>query len=554
MKKYVLALVLLTGCGSIPTSGPVISGLEIGAAEQTQVETSFPQAPRPGASQREIVAGFLAANASAIGDYSIAREYLADFVAGEWTPSAGLRVFETALSLKQTDQTTITAVGIPKLTLDEALRPSLATSSSSQSVSFFLTRDNGEWRITNPPNGLLLASTVFQRNFEIANLWFVDKQRTKLVPDFIAISQRLDPATQLVRALSNGSSSWLKPAIVNLLDPEISGGLESVQQIDGRVVVDFNVAVLRLSSRDQELLVSQLAQTLQPLADVSQLEVTVGGQLLSVSGIANPMDLATDNWPGNRTAKLTNIYAISADNELVQPATNLRVISWLSQFNNARNLTVAGDEQRIAVSLPSQGEIVVGYRSQRPRVINQVAQPSDLNFDANGTLWFVNQSSRTLFGYDGNNLFPANIEIPTGSELSHAMVGPDNVRVAVISQSGSEATLSIARLAKSDRNVALQDRLTILTLTGRVASLNWFSSTEVAMLVTFPNQQEPVAVLANIATAAQTIIRLPSGANFLTANGFGALIAQDGQQRIWLRSDSTWEQIGSGRSATFPRE
>ncbi|MFZ9283592.1 MAG: hypothetical protein ACO24V_02625, partial [Candidatus Nanopelagicales bacterium] len=116
MKKYVLALVLLTGCGSIPTSGPVISGLEIGAAEQTQVETSFPQAPRPGASQREIVAGFLAANASAIGDYSIAREYLADFVAGEWTPSAGLRVFETALSLEQTDQTTITAVGIPKLT------------------------------------------------------------------------------------------------------------------------------------------------------------------------------------------------------------------------------------------------------------------------------------------------------------------------------------------------------------------------------------------------------------------------------------------------------
>jgi hypothetical protein len=554
MKKYLLTFLLLAGCGSIPTAGPVTSGLEIGAVDQTPAETIFPRAPRRGASQLEIVTGFLAANASPLGDYSIAREYLADAIAAEWSPSAGIQVFETALNLSQANQTTVSAVGIPKLTLDEEFRPSFAPSLGTQSVDFFLTQELGEWRITNPPAGILLPRTEFQRNFEIATLWFVDKQRTKLVPDFIAISQRLDAATQLVRALSYGSNEWLKPAVVNLLDSQISGGLESVQQIDSRVIVDFNVELLRLNNREQSLLIGQLAQTLQPLTDVAQLEVTVGGQLLSVSGIANPMDLATDNWPGNRSVKVTNLYAISTSGDLVQPTTNLRVSSWLSEFSNPSDLSIASDEQRIAVSLPSRGEIAVGYRSQLPRIINQVSQVTDLNFDANGTLWFVNQSSRTLFGYDGINLLPANLEIPPGSQLSHAMVGPDNVRVAVISQSGSQATLSIVRLAKSDRNIALQDRLTILNITGSVASLNWFSSTEVVMLVFFPNQQEPVAVLANIATAAQTIVQLPAGATYLAANGFGSLVAQDGQQRIWLRSQSSWDQIGTGISATFPRE
>lgn len=554
MKKYLVALLLLTGCGAIPTTGPVNAGLDIGEIESQTTESAIPQAPRSGMTQVEVVTGFLAANASAIGDYSIAREYLAEFVAAEWLPAAGVQVFETALNLQQTAETTVTAVGIPKLRLDAALRPTLASGADNQSISFFLIRDNGEWRITNPPPGIILPSTEFQRNYEIANLWFIDKQQAKLVPDFIAISQRIDAATQLVRALSNGSSSWLKPAVINLLDRENSGGLASVQRLDGRIIVDLEATVLRLSFRQQSLLLSQIAQTLQPITDLNSVELTVGGQLIDIPGVANPVDLMNGQWLAQRSDKATNLYAIAVSGELVQPASSLEVNSWLDRFPAATNLTIAPDEQRIAVSLPSTGEIAVGYRTQNPRVIAQVAALSDLNFDANGTLWFVNRTSRTLFGYDGTKLLPADISIPTGGNLNHAMVSPDNIRVAVLSQSGATATLSIARLVKSDQSIALRDRFRILALTGTVDSISWFDATQLAMLVSFPNQADPVAVIVDIATAAQTIVRLPSNVVQLDANSFGSLVAVDRQQRIWQRTSGAWEQIGAGRFASYPRQ
>lgn len=553
MKKYLIAILFLASCSNIPTSGPINPGIEIDAIDPGVAVNVIPQAPRNGMTQQEVVAGFLAAHANAAGDFTIAREYLAEFVAAEWVPSAGVQVFETAFDLQATNENTITAVGIPKLTLDDQLRPSLIAGASTSSISFSFTQENGEWRITNPPVGLILTNADFQRNFEIAKLWFVDRGLERLVPDFIAISQRNDPAAQLIRALTNGSNNWLTPAVTNFLDPARSGGIAAVQRNGELIIIDLEAQTLRLSSREQSWLVSQLAQTLLPISGIAELSVTVGGQLLIGPGFSNPIDLAQGSWLAKRSSQITNQYAIGQGGRLIQPGNQVVVRSWLERLPNPDSLAVAGDEQQIAVAIPERAEIAVGNRAQTPRIISQVSAVSDLNFDTNGKLWFLNRNSRIWFGFDGAELLRVNVPVPASSTLNHVMIAPDSIRVAIISESGPVSTLAIARLVSTDRGVSLKDDRAILTLTGEVRSLSWYSATEVVLLVKFPNQTEPVAVIVDLATAAQTIIRLPVKVQQLDANGFGTMMVIDQANRIWQRSTGAWEEIGTGRVATYPR-
>ncbi len=554
MKRFLLIALLLTGCSSVPTSGPISPGLEITTTDITGSEGALPQPPRAGMSQQEVVAGFLAANSNSVGDFTIAREYLADFVASEWVPSVGIQVFEPSLDLQQTDTNTITAVGVPKLNLDAELRPTLVTGIPSRSISFSLIEEKGHWRITNPPQGTLLSTADFQRNYQIATLWFVDRQLQRLVPDFIAISQRNDPATQLIRALTSGSSDWVKPATINFVEFANSGGLAGVQRYGERVIVDLESPTLRLKAAEQNWLISQLAQTLVAVPGISELEVTVSGQPLQNLGIANPVDLTTDLWLSKQSSRVTNLYSINKNGRLIQLINQFSVRSWSNQFPNANSLAVNSDEQRIAIALPDRAEIVVGDRSQTPQIIAQVAVVRDLNFDASGKLWFLNQTSRVWFGYDGVELQRVSVPVPTGDVLSHVMIGPDNIRVGILSESGTSATLAVARLVSSDRNITLKDALPIATISGEVKELSWFSATEIVLLVKFPNQIDPVALIVDLATAAQTIVRLPAGVQQMDTNGFGTMMVIDQTNRIWQRSTGAWEEIGGGSVAAYPRK
>jgi hypothetical protein len=556
MRKLIQLLLLsfiLASCSSLPTTGPINPGLDIGVVGSLGTSAQFPQPPRAGMTQVEVVAGFLEANTSAIGDYSIAREYLASFVVADWVPSAGIQVFETALNLQPASNNSVTATGLPNLTLDEQLRPKLAATTEPRTISFFLTQDNGQWRIINPPTGIILPSTVFQRNYDIANLWFVDKQQNRLVPDFIAIAKRNDPATQLIRSLGNGAGAWIESEIINLLDSKSSGGFAGIQRDGETVVVDFDATVLRLTNRQQSLLISQLAQTLKQVEQISNLQVTVGGQLLVVEGIRNPVNLNQGGWLGQQSNSPTQLFAISRKAELINIANNEFVQSWLNRVPAASSFAIDVKEQQIAVYLPTTGEVLAGIRTQTPRLIARLNNLSDLNYDSNGNLWFVNRSSRTFFGFNGSRLQAVSVPIPTTELLNHAMVGPDNVRVALITELGGSSSLAIARLQSVDTQFELREPRKVISINGEVLDLKWYSATEVVLLVRFPTQQDPVAVVVDIATASQTIIRIPIPAVSIDANGYQDLAALGRNGEIWQRSNGIWELIGSGELLAFPR-
>jgi|GEM_PF-1254261 len=555
MKKILVVILLLTGCSEIPVSGPVNSGLDITNSNRPVTDSEFiAQGPWPGMSKAEIVKGFLASHSSTVGDYSIARSYLSSVIATEWLPLASIQVFDVGLSVEEGNGDTVTVSGNRKLFLDENFRPALNPLPVRQEISLLLVLEQGEWRIINPPSGLILNNSDFQRVFELVPIWFVDKQELRLVPDFIAMWQQYDSAIQLVRALTYGSSNWLRPAVTNFLSPENIGGLISIKRDQEKIIVDMDATVLRLDERKRILLLSQLAQSLHGVSDVTQLEVTVGGQLLTGNGITNPLSIEDGTWFAQRNVKATTVYAISTTNDLIQPSSGLQVNSWLSQVSGPSSLTIASDEQRIAVWVPEKSEILVGYRTQNPRTIRQSAAITGINFDSNGTLWYLDTFNNTFYGFDGTDIKSTEVNITSTGNLTHAMVSPDNIRVAIITQAGSTSELNIMRLVRTNQGISLKDPLRITEISGSINDIDWLSSTQVVTLVRIANQSEFVAVIVDLATAAQTVVRLPAGTQSLDANGFAKFVVVDNELRIWERVTNTWEQIGTGRSATFARQ
>ena len=78
---------------------------------------------------------------------------------------------------------------------------------------FGLTQENGEWRIGNPPAGLMV-SIRFDRFYSAYSVYFV-ANGASLVPERIYLpgcATRPTSPRRLMTALLDGPSKWLEPA------------------------------------------------------------------------------------------------------------------------------------------------------------------------------------------------------------------------------------------------------------------------------------------------------------------------------------------------------
>ena len=132
------------------------------------------------------------------------------------------------------------------------------------------------------------------------------------------------------------------------------------------------------------------------------------------------------------------------------------------------------------------------------------------------------------------------------------MLAPGNVRVALVAQAGARSNLLIARLKQTSSEIKFTRIQKLISINGEVLDLNWYSPTQVILLVNFPTQQDLVALIIDIATAAQTILRLPAETKSLVANANQSIAVVNGSGEIWLRNQGMWSQFGTAQAVTFP--
>jgi hypothetical protein len=281
------ALLVLAGCANIPTNGGV-SKLTIDGGGGDAALLSLPEHPVKGASQQQILDGFIKAGRSSQANYQIAREYLSDDFRSKWNPTAGVLVSSSPID------STVVATNELQLSVNVSAsvdgdgRYTIASVSRTQPLQFRFVKDSkGEWRISAAPDGTVLTPNRFGTIFHPYDLYFFDPSYQYLVPDRRWYADATQVATRIVRALLVGPPDWLRGGAVVTAFPSGTDLTGAPVIESGRATVDLTSQVSSETAVGKRRMTQQLTQSLSSLGSPT-VSITVGGFPVTVADGPDP--------------------------------------------------------------------------------------------------------------------------------------------------------------------------------------------------------------------------------------------------------------------------
>lgn len=288
LRRLVTALVivpalLLTGCVSVPFSGGVELGGDLSSGVDIDVDLS-PQGPSKGATQEEILRGFLAATTAAQNNYGIARSYLAAEASDVWNPYESTLVRAREGVIAQVDEATLTYSVPIVASVDAVGRYSVADDAATQTLpAFRFVQEEGEWRIAELGNGILISQQAFPSAFSQHTLYYWDAAFRNLVPDLRWFPSRSEVATRIVRAVLEPPTSWLgQGATVSAIPAGTQLALAPVSVEAGIAQIDLTSEVLSLTDVERQRLRLQLAASLRAVSGVVGVQLTVDQNAVAI--------------------------------------------------------------------------------------------------------------------------------------------------------------------------------------------------------------------------------------------------------------------------------
>lgn len=462
--RLLLALALaatLTGCVALPEAGPVRSEpADELAVDQAPVDFT-PGGPRPGAAPVEIVRGFLVAMQATPLNTTVARRFLTAEGSDAWVPERGTVIYAEETRGVTGDGNDVRLRLSDTVELDD--RGSWLGERGDAAYRLRLVREGGEWRISRPPNRLIIPSTHFESRFVQYNLYFFDRTGRVLVPEPVHVPGGAQAPTELVTGLLQGPGRALlgvertyAPAGTVLDD--ISVPVTS----DGLAEVPLSAEVLDLDEERLGRLFAQLAWTLGQVPGIERVQVTVDGSPLELPGRGT--DLPVTAWseltPAVAWASQT-LFGVRAGRLVgVVGADERRVSGVFGSLD-------LGIEQ-VGVDLPGErvaattggGRLLVAPRARPSGTVPTAddAHPvltgaRDLlapSWDLHGQLWAVDRARGAAVVRVGPPEDLVEVEVPgaTGADVRSFVVSRDGTRVVFEVEQGGRDGLVVARVMR----------------------------------------------------------------------------------------------------------
>ena len=208
-------LVAVSACSTVPSSSPTV---QITQAPSRPVEDVGiePLPPEPGAPPEDIVRSFIDAAASARAGHPVAREYLAPKAAESWSDEGAITVLSADYATVTTETGAVAVTANPVGIVDERGVFSVA-GAGVFTREFSVEQVDGEWRITDPPNGLIILEPDFVRLYDEVAAYFMDPTGQRVVPDPRYLIAGEAQPTALVQRLLDGPSAALAAGVENPL-------------------------------------------------------------------------------------------------------------------------------------------------------------------------------------------------------------------------------------------------------------------------------------------------------------------------------------------------
>lgn len=459
----VLALVMLAtlaGCVAIPRSGPVTRADQTTTRASSQVEIA-PQPPPADASARRIVEGFLQAMAAYEPDYATARQYLDSAVRSSWQPESGVTVYADGHPLQEVEGRLL--LEAPLVGRTDA-RGAYAPVTETLSTDFGLRRDAaGQWRVTRPPDGLLVSEYVFSNFFGHVDLYWPEPAGRFLVPEAVSVAQgRLSP-TSLAQLVVIGPGEWIGPAVLTALPGD--SRLNSAVSVDGVGVatVDLSGSLDLLDQQRRRALAGQLTWTLGQLPSITAVRILHDGaefplgDVAGIDGIVAPEEVQA--LAPTPTALDTHLFGVS-NGRVVRLDQSEQTVT--AQPIPGRFGELGEGPELLAVSAPGDVAAIVGGGGTRVTGVDLASGTSTFElsgfqrllrpqFARTGELWL-------LSGPPGDHRLDVvvngaaqDVEIGglAAERITAFRLSPDGVRLALLVERDGRPGLALARVDRA---------------------------------------------------------------------------------------------------------
>ena len=440
MLVSVFTALALVGCSSIPTSSPV-GHIEDDSGDAGANNARIPDGPEPGDSPSDIVRGFLRAGAGTGNNFSVARSFLTEGETQKWSPQESVSVLPNgtdldSLNVGTTSDQKSMSLSAPVVGLVDSSGVYNSTKPGTQStLEFSLRQENGEWRISSAPDGLLISQADFRTIFLNYSLQFFTSDYSYLVPDSRWFLRSSSTPTVLINELLSGPAPYLSGAVITAIPDGAKLGDSNVVTIENGVAhVALGAQNPAPSDREKGLIRQQIATTLQVIPSISAVELSIGGQTIpsslqprtdtSVQVDGPPVVLADDHLSrvsGTTVAKVENSPNLKSA-KASDPAVSL--------------------DDSLYVYLADDGEQLMRLKSDAVDATpilkgTKLVRPSIDRFNTTWTGEAENKGELTAVGRDGKT-FTVAADFLNGRRLVDIEVSRDGTRVALLSRHKGE--------------------------------------------------------------------------------------------------------------------
>ena len=537
------AALVLAGCSSIPTVGPVGTASAQQGGEQREEAVFSPEAPTAGATAQEIIRGFMDAGTGAADDYNVARQFLSPLMVDTWSPAEQAIVYSSSRVVATADPNLFQIqLEIQSKVDGQGIRNEVPPG-STETIPVRMEKVQGEWRISDVPDGIMLTQASFPAVFTAHNLYFYSSDYEFWVPDTRWFIQRAGIAANIVNAMLVGPAPYLRGAVVSAFPAGTVMARDAVPVASGEATVDFAADSLRDSpDLNRQQMLKQLEQNLRSLNNITSVAMTEGQRPVDLGKGTGEVKNATADPSAGPTQIVVYQGELAYYDDGPRPIEGLPPVAEYGPRNPA--MSVGG--ATIAFLDSQEDTLLATGTGQDVRVVaegdDRFTAPS---IDRKQWIWTAEASgagSQVLAIPPGGTRETAAVPAAAwleGLAVTELRVSRDGTRVLVAASQAGRSVILVAGIVRSPEGVPV-------TLTAPVP-LGVPEEAGAVNRVKWASEDTVVAVQAGAQEATPVILRLGREAERLAPEeGIVGLSAGNGVEDVFIQTEAgIFNRVGS---------